>query len=139
MMFKQLIIVILLILTGIVAISGCTTKTATNGTFGQKFISLDSISLSNNTTAGNYTNKGTEYYYIEGYLVNNNQYDAFNIKVNSTAYNKQGSVVATNDSPYLDPVSIPGNGLSIFYVTFNDSNNSIVRYDVKIVSASGTL
>jgi len=138
-MFKQLIIVILLILTATVAISGCTTKTAANGTFGQKFISLDSISLSNNTTISNYTYNGTKYYYIEGYLINNNQYDAFNVKINSTAYDKQGSVVATNDSPYLEPVSIPGNGLSFFYVTFNDSNNSIVRYDVKIVSATGTL
>ena len=40
MMFKQLIIIILLILTAIVAISGCTTKTATNGTFGEKSISI---------------------------------------------------------------------------------------------------
>jgi len=139
MMFKQLIIIILLILTATVAISGCTTKTAANGTFGQKFISLDSIYLSNNTTAGNYTYNGTEYYYIEGYLINNNQYDAFNVKVNSSAYDSQGSVVATNDSPYLEPVSIPGNGISNFYVRFNDSNNSIARYDVKIVSATGTL
>ena len=139
MMFKQLIIIILLILTATVAISGCTTKTATNGTFGQKIISLNSISLSNNTTVGNYTYNGTKYYYIKGYLINNNQYDAFNVKVNSTAYDTQGDVVATNNSPYLEPVSIPGNGISTFYATFNDSNNSIVRYDVKIVSATGTL
>ena len=43
-MFKQyLIIIIILLLTAIIAISGCTTKTATNGTFGEKSISIDSI------------------------------------------------------------------------------------------------
>lgn len=139
MMFKQLIILILLILTATIAISGCTTKTATNGTFGQKTISLSSIYLANNTTTGNYTYDGTEYYYIEGYLINNNQYDAFNVKVNSNAYDKHGNIVATNNSPNLEPVSIPGNGISDFYVTFNDTNNSIVRYDINVASASGTL
>ena len=36
------------------------------------------------------------------------------VKVNSTAYDSNGNVVATNDSAYLDPVTIPGNGVSIF-------------------------
>ena len=139
MMFKQLIIVILLILTATVAISGCTTKTAPNGTFGQKIISVDSIYLSNNSTSGNYTYNGTEYYYIEGYLVNNNSYDAFHVTVNSIAYDANGNVIATNDSAYLSPVSIPGNGISQFYVDFNDSSKKIVRYQINIVNATGTL
>ena len=139
MMFKQLIIVILLILTATVAISGCTTKIAPNGTFGQKIISLDSIYLSNNTTSGNYTYNGTEYYYIEGYLVNNNSYDVFHVTVNSIAYDADGNVIATNDSAYLSPVSIPGDGISQFYVDFNDSSQKIVRYQINIVNATGTL
>ena len=89
-MLKKSIIIILLLLTAIISISGCTTKTATNGTFGEKSISIDSIYLSNNSTTGNYTYNGTEYYYIDGYLVNNNPYDAFNIIVNSTAYDANG-------------------------------------------------
>ena len=110
-MFKQSIIVILLLLTAIVAISGCTTKTATNGTFGEKVISKDSILISNNTTADydiyeNYNN-GIEYYYIEGYLENNNPYDAFHVKLNATAYDANGNVFATNDSAYLNPTTIP--------------------------------
>ena len=139
MMFKQLIIVILLILTATVAISGCTTKTAPNGTFGQKIISVDSIYLSNNSTSGNYTYNGTEYYYIEGYLVNNNSYDVFHVTVNSIAYDADGNVIATNDSAYLSPVSIPGDGISQFYVDFNDSSQKIVRYQINIVNATGTL
>jgi hypothetical protein len=137
-MFKQLIIVILLILTATVAISGCTTKTAPNGTFGEKFISVDSIYLSNNSTTGNYTYNGTEYYYIEGYLVNNNSYEAFHVKVNSIVYDANGNVIATNDSAYLDPDSIPGDGFSHFIVEFNDSSQKIVRYEVKVVNATGT-
>ena len=138
-MFKQSIIVILLILTGIIAISGCTTKTATNGTFGEKTISLDSILISNNTTADTYTYNGTEYYYIHGYLLNNNSNDAFKVKVNATAYDANGNVVATNDTAYLDPTTIPAKGLSEFYVEFNDTNKKIVRYDVKVVDAKVNL
>ena len=88
-MFKRSIILIIL-LTAIISISVCTTKTATNGTFGQKVISINSIYLANNSTTGNYTYNGTKYYYIEGYLINNNSYEAFHIKVNSTAYDANG-------------------------------------------------
>ena len=138
-MFKQTIIVILLILTAIIAISGCTTKTATNGTFGEKTISIDSILISNNTTADNYKeDNGTEYYYIDGYLLNNNSNDAFHVKVNVTAYDANGNVVATNDTAYLDPTTIPAKGLSEFYVEFPDLNNKIVRYDVKVVDAKAS-
>ena len=105
----------------------------------KRYISINSIYISNNSTAGNYTYNGTEYYYIEGYLVNNNSYEAFNVKVNAIAYDANGNVVATNDSAYLDPVSIPANGVSYFYVDFNDPNQKIVRYDVKVVNATGTL
>ena len=138
-MFKQSIIVILIILTSIIAISGCTTKTATNGTFGEKVISIDSILISNNTTADTYNYNGTEYYYIDGYLLNNNSNDAFKVKVNATAYDANGNVVATNDTAYLDPTTIPAKGVSEFYIDFPDTNNNIVRYDVKIVNATATL
>ena len=139
-MFKKYLIIILLLLTAIVAISGCTTKTATNGTFGEKYISVDSITLSNNTTSDNYTdNNGKDYYYIDGYLVNNNSNDAFNVKVNATAYDAKGNVVATNDTAYLDPTTIPAKGISEFIVEFLDPHNSIVRYDVKVINASANL
>ena len=140
-MFKKSMIMILLLLTGIIAVSGCTTKTASNGTFGEKSVSIDSIFISNNTTADTYndSDNGSEYYYIDGYLVNNNSNDAFNVKVNAIAYDANGNVVATNESVYLNPTSIPAKGVSQFYVDFPDTNNNIVRYDVKIVNATGTL
>ena len=138
-MIKQSIIFIILILIGIIAISGCTTKTATNGTFGEKTISIDSILISNNTTADNFSFNGTEYFYIDGYLLNNNSNDAFQVKVNATAYDANGNVVATNDSAHLESTTIPAKGLSRFYVVFNDTNSKIVRYDVKVVNAKVNL
>ena len=137
-MFKQSIIVILLVLTAIIGISGCTTKTASNGTFGEKVISIDSILISNNTTAGTNIYNGTEYYYIDGYLLNNNSNDAFHVKVNTTVYDANGNVVATNDTAYLNPITIPSKGFSEFYVEFNDTNEKIVRYDVKVVDAKAS-
>lgn len=138
-MFKKYFIVILILLTVIVGISGCTTKTTTNGTFGEKNISIDSIYLSNNTTAGNFSYNNTKYYYVQGYLINNNSNDVFHVKVNATAYDTNGNVVAINDSTYLQLTSIPAKGISLFDVVFNDPNNNIVRYDIKIVNATGTL
>lgn len=138
-MTKEYFIIIIFIM--IVGISGCTTKTAQNGTFGEKTVSINSIYLSNNTTADvfNGTDTGLQYYYIEGYLINNNSNDAFNVKILATAYDKDGNVVATNESAYLYPSSIPAKGSSEFYVDFPDNNSNIVRNEVKILSASGTL
>lgn len=132
-------ILILILFATIVAISGCTTKTATNGTFGEKDISLNNILISNNTTAEQSSYNGTEFYYIKGYLINNNSYDAFHVKINATAYNSEGNVVATNNSAYMVSDSIPAKGESLFYVQFNDPNNTITRYDVEVVDATGTL
>lgn len=136
-MFKKYFIVIIFII--VVGVSGCTTKTATNGTFGEKVISTSLISLSNNSTVGTQSYNGTNYYYVKGYLQNNNTYDAFNVNVISTAYDASGNVVATNVSAYLNPTSIPSKGVSEFYVDFPDNNNNIVSDKVKVVNASGTI
>jgi uncharacterized protein YcfL len=138
-MYKKYLIIILLII--VVGISGCTTKTAPNGTFGEKTVSVNSIYLSNNTTADifNSTKTGLQYYYINGYVINNNSNDALKVKMIATAYDANGNIVATNDSIYLNPTAIPAKGASEFYVDFPDNNSDIVRYDVKISSASGTL
>lgn len=139
LMFKQYFVVILILFTIVTGISGCTTKTATNGTFGEKNISIDSIVVANNTTSNHYEFNGTEYYYIKGYLINKNPYTAFDVKINATAYDTNGNIVATNDSAYLDSSTIPDNGISFFYVGFNDPNNLIVRYNIKVVDAKSTM
>jgi len=134
-MLKKYFIVIIILLMVIVGISGCTTKTATNGTFGEKYISIGSIFISNNTTGDHFNYNGTEYYNIAGYLINNNSNDVYHVKVNATAYDANGNVVATNDSAYIQPNTIAANGISYFAVDFNDPNNLIVNYNVKVVDA----
>lgn len=138
-MFKQSIVMILLLFIAILAISGCTTKTTTNGTFGEKYISKESLVVSNNTTAEHYNFNGTEYYYIKGYIQNNNKYDAFHVKLNTNVYDVNGNILATNDSAYLNPTTIPANGASQFYVEFKDPDNKIIRYEVKVIDAKGTM
>jgi hypothetical protein len=128
----------ILLLTVIIAISGCTTKTAPNGTFGEKVVSVNSILISNNTTTAVYDDNGTNYYYIRGYLINNNNYEAFHVELNTTAYDANGNVVATNNSAYIDPNTIAANSISHFFIKFNDTNQKIVRYDAKVVYATGT-
>lgn len=136
---KMYSIAILLLFTLIVGISGCTTKTASNGTFGEKVVSINSIYISNNTTATTYNNNGTEYYIIEGYLDNNNSNDAFHVMVNASGYDSKGKLVSTNNSAYIEPPSIPAKGFSSFYIQFNDPNNTIVRYNIQVVNANGIL
>lgn len=136
MLKKYLMFIILVIV--IVGISGCTTKTATNGTFGEKIVSINSIFISDNTTADHEIVNNTKYYYIQGYLVNNNSNDAFKVKLNATAYDANGNVVAINNSAYLDPPTISAKSVSFLFIRFNDPDEKIVRYDVKVVSAQGS-
>ncbi len=128
----------ILILLFIVGISGCTVKEAGNGTFGEKTISLDSIKVLNNTTSDRYEYNGTSYFYIEGYVQNNNKWDAFNVKMRAIAYDKDGKIFETNDTVYLDPKNIPGGGKSYFFFGFVDQNETITKYDVKLVDAKAT-
>lgn len=139
-MLKKYLFIILIIVILSVSVSGCTTKTAANGTFGEKYISVNSIYIADNATSGNFTaDDGTEYYYMEGYVTNNNQYDAFHVIMNATAYDANGNIVGLNNSAYLEPSTIPGKGASYFYVDFNNSANNIVKVDVKVVDAKGTI
>jgi hypothetical protein len=136
MIKKATLIIIILFIVGI---SGCTTKTASNGTFGEKNISIDSILISNNTTSDHYEFNGTEYYYVKGYVINTNPYTAFNVKIIATAYDENNNIIAKNSSAYLESSTIPDNGFSFFYVGFSDPNKLITKYDVKVVDVKATM
>ncbi len=136
MMKKSLILLVLLIVT--VSISGCTTKQATNGTFGERNISLNSITVLGNATAEhreNYDNNGTTYYILQGYVQNNNPYEAFNVKLQATVYDANNETINQTKDVYIDPKNIPSKGLSSFNVVFKDPNSDIVRYEIKVISA----
>jgi hypothetical protein len=137
-MFKQYLIVIFILLTIIAGISGCTTKTATNGTWGEKKLSLDAITVSDNTT-GNRSITNNTRYYVTGYLINGNPIDALNVKLKVTTYDSQNNTVSINDTPYLNPTDIPANGNSYFYARFSDPDKKIVNFKVEIVDAKSKL
>ena len=119
----------------IVAVSGCTEKKATNGTWGEKApATADSLKIIN-STADTYEYNGTNYYYVEGYIQNSADSDASNVKMVATFYDASGNVVATNDTVYIKPATISAAGQSRFYVRFKDPNNNIASYDVNITSA----
>lgn len=133
MLNKNLIIILLLFL--IASISGCTTKNATNGTFGQKNVSINNITIINNVTADHTEVDGVKYYYITGYLKNYNNNEVFNLKMKATAYDSEGNVVAVNDTVYLESRILPIGEEVYFGFNFQDNDNRIVRYELKIISA----
>lgn len=133
-MKRSIIPLILLLITATVFTSGCVTKTA-NQTWGEQKINLSLIEVANNTTAEHYEWEGTQYFYIDGYLVNKNPYDALEVKLKATFYDAQGNVVAVNDTPYLEPKNIPANGNTYFYFEYPDQDKKIVNYQVEILSA----
>ena len=135
-------VVAILAITGTVLLagmSGFAINTTANSTWGEKQISIDAINVLNNSTEDTYEYNGTTYSYLEGYVQNNNKYDAFNVKMNATAYDKYGNIVATNDTVYLDTKNIPAGSETLFYVEFPDPDNETVRIEVNVVDAKAEL
>jgi hypothetical protein len=118
----------------VVSISGCTTKEAANGTFGEKIVSINNITIVNNVTGEHDEFNGTNYYYITGYVKNNNKYDAFHLKIKATTFDADGNIVAVDDAVYLDPKVVPGKGESFFGFRFVDNNYRIARYELQLIS-----
>lgn len=133
-MNKSIIPLILLLITLTVFTSGCETKTA-NQTWGEKKINLTLIEVSDNTTTDHYEWEGTKYYYIDGYLLNKNPFDALDVQLKATFFDVEGNVFAVNETPYLEAKSIPENGNSYFYFEVADPDMKIVNYNVEVLSA----
>jgi len=134
---KSLIIIVIILFAVLVSISGCTTKEAANGTFGEKTISLDKFEISD-SYAEHYDYENMTYYYIEGNVTNKNDIDAIDLKMEATAFDENGTIVDINKSPYLDPKAIPALGVSYFYFEFSDPNKRIARYEIKIINAKSS-
>jgi hypothetical protein len=131
------LIAILLLFAVIVSISGCTSKTAPNGTFGEKTISLSNMAIVDNVTNGSYVYNGTDYYYIDGFVKNNNVYDAFNLQMKATIYDANNSVIAVNDTPYYySSGPVPAGGETEFYFVLNDPNNQTDHYSLQLINVS---
>ena len=132
------VVILMMAATGVVflaGMSGLVINTTADSTFGEKSISIDALQILNNSTEDTYEYNGTTYAYLEGYVQNNNKYDAFNVKLNATAYDQYGNIVATNGTVYLDTKNIPAGGETLFYVDFPDNDNKTVRIEVNVVDA----
>jgi hypothetical protein len=133
---KLLGIMIISFMLFAVASSGCIENTKANSTWGEKKISMDAIKASNGTV-GNRSEENESIYYVYGYIINQNPYEALDPKITVTTYYSNGTVFAVNDTPYLDPKNIPANGKSYFYARFDDPDKKIANFEVKILSAKG--
>lgn len=131
MIRKTIIVFILLFIVGI---SGCTINQNANQTFGEKGISLNALFV-NNTTSDHYEYEETNYYYVDGDIINNNQNEVFHVKLNVSVFDEKGNLIGYNDTAYFERNSIPPNDKSYFYVDFGDNDNKISRYEIKIIDA----
>ncbi len=134
-MQKPLVVIIMSLLILSVCCSGCLENTTSNSTWGEKKISMNTIKLSN--TTGNRSETNESKYYVRGYIINENPYDALELKLRITTFTSNGSVFAVKDDPYIKPKNIPSKGSSYFYASFSDPDKNITRYEVKILSAKG--
>jgi len=136
-MTTKSLLAVLLLFAVIVSVSGCTSKTAANGTFGEKSISLSNMAIVDNVTNGSYQDNGTNYYYIDGFVKNNNVYDAFNLQMKATSYDINNTVIAVNDTPYYySNGPVPAGGESEFYFEFNDPSNQTDHYSLQLINVS---
>lgn len=147
-MNKKTLIPLIFIITLILAVagtvllaekSGLTINATASNTFGEKSISIDAINVLNNSTMDTYEYNGTTYTYLEGYVQNNNKYDALHVKMNATAYDQYGNVFANNRTVHINSGNIPAEGVSYFYVIYPDPDKKITRIEVNVIDARAKL
>jgi len=129
------IIVTFFLISIILTNSGCIDNTKANSTWGEKKLSLDTITVSN--TVSNRSEQNDSIYYIKGYINNQNTFEALDVKIKVTTYYPNGTIFAVNETPYLNPKNIPAKGKSYLYAVFDDPDKKIAKFEVKILSAKG--
>jgi Protein of unknown function (DUF3426). len=135
-MNKIINIFLMFLILCVVISSGCIENTRSNSTWGEKKLSMDSIKVSNNTV-GNRSENNDSVYYVNGYIINQNPFEALDPKITVTTFDSNGTVFAVNDIPYMEPKNLPANDKSYFYARFEDPDKKIAKFEVKIISAKG--
>lgn len=135
-MEKNITILFIFIITiGVIFSSGCANTTQANSTWGEKKIAPGSIKVSDAVANRSIDNESV--YYVRGNLKNQNSFDALDVKIKVITYDKNGTVFAVNETPYIDPKNIPAEGKSYFYARFNDPEKKIDRFEIQILGALG--
>ncbi len=93
-MDKKIIVVLLILF--VVLISGCTFKTESDQTFGEKpNATLQDLYIVN-STGDHYDRNNTKYYYVWGYVGNKAGNEASNVEITAKFYDANGKLVGTN-------------------------------------------
>ncbi|MDO9045574.1 MAG: FxLYD domain-containing protein [Methanobacteriaceae archaeon] len=129
-------IFIILIILFMVAISGCTFKTESDTTFGQKPNATIKDLYIVNSTGDNYDQNGTQYYYVWGYVGNKAGNQAPNVQITAKFYSENGTLIGTNTTSPNRPKIIPPEGQSYYYTGFKDPNKTISNYTISIAMNS---
>lgn len=139
-------ILVLILILGIIGISGCTSSNSTSDQ-NTTANTVEKKPLPTNTThpeaakvviASSKGSKEDTYYIIEGQIWNKNSFGVSFVIINATGFDKDGKIVAT-DWTYADDNDIPANGKSKFIIMINDPNKQIVKYSVQVYDADKSL
>ena len=115
-----------------VSISGCTFKTESDDTFGQKPNATINDLYIVNSTGDHYDQNGTQYYYVWGYVGNKAGNQAHNVQITVKFYSENGTLIETNTTTPYKPKIIPPEGQSYYYVAFKDPNKIISNYTISL-------
>ncbi len=125
------IIVIMLILS-VVLISGCTFKTESDQTFGQKpNATLQDLYIVN-STGDHYDRNNTTFYFVWGYVGNKAGNPASDVEITAKFYDASGKFVGTNTTTPYRPKIIPPEGQAYYYISFNDPHKIITKYELSL-------
>ncbi len=133
-MDKKIIIIILILFT--VTISGCTFKTESDGTFGQKPNATINDLYIVNSTGDHYDRNNTTIYYVWGYVGNKAGNQAPNVQITVKFYSENGTLIGTNTTSPNKPKIIPPEGQSYYYAGFKDPNKTINNYTISLAMNS---
>ncbi|MDO8870308.1 MAG: FxLYD domain-containing protein [Methanobacteriaceae archaeon] len=133
-MDKKILIILLILFT--VTISGCTFKTESDNTFGQKPNATNNDLYIANSTGDHYDRNGTQYYYVWGYVGNNAGNQAPNVQITVKFYSENGTLIGTNTTAPNKPKIIPPEGQSYYYAGFKDPNKTITKYTISLAMNS---
>lgn len=129
-MRKNIFIVIIILF--MVAISGCTFKTESDNTFGQKPNATINDIYIVNSTGDHYDRNGTTYYYVWGYVGNKAGNQAPYVKITAKFFSENGTLIGTNTTAPYKPKVIPPEGQSYYYIGFKDPNKIISNYTISL-------
>ncbi|MDP3034263.1 MAG: FxLYD domain-containing protein [Methanobacteriaceae archaeon] len=125
-------IFIIIIILFMVTISGCTFKTESDQTFGQKPNATTNDLYIVNSTGDHYDENGTQYYYVWGYVGNNAGNQASNVQITVKFYSENGTLIGSNTTTPYKPKIIPPEGQAYYYAGFKDPNKTISNYTISL-------